>query len=190
MGSKFLFHVALLVLLQITANIFVVAEEGAFVALRGSQMETERFLEDVTSTSTSSPTTTTTIEEEEEEDVVIIPDVPEDDDIVFDDDLVDGNTTDGNSTDGNSTLTDDEEEEEEEEELSPIGTVNPLNNGGNILVQIKWLIQNLQRTFSLNRDDEAATQKTALPGSSTRSIFLARLDSIERTVPNDLYVRK
>ncbi len=196
MGFKLLFHVALLVLLQITANIFVVAEEGAFVALRGSQMETERMLEEEilqAGSSTASPTTETSTEPPQPEDVVIIDE--SEDDIVFDDDLVDGNSTDGNSTDGNSTIVDDDEEEDDDEEdddeeLGPLGKVNPLNNGGNVLVQIKYLIQSLYRKSSINRDEEAATQTTAGPDSPTRSIFLARHDSIARTVPNDLLVRK
>ena len=193
MGFKLLFHVAAVVLLQSTANILVASEGGSFLALRGSQME--RHLEDATLNPSSSLTSGTTIQEvvEEEEEIVTEEDDPldldeeqggnntgnstGDDDILFDDDLFNGNNTDRNSTD-----TDDDE-------IAPLGSPNPLNNGGNVLVQIKYLIQSLQRRSSINRDEEASFQTTGQPGSETKSIFLARQESIERTVPNNLFVR-
>lgn len=200
MGFKLLFHVAAVVLLQSTANILVASEGGAFLALRGSQME--RHLEDATLNPSSSASSVTSVEDEEEveevveeveEEIVTEEDDPidldeelggnntgnstGDDDILFDDDLFDGNNTDRNSTD-----TDDDE-------VGPLGSPNPLNNGGNVLVQIKYLIQSLQRKSSLNRDEEASFQTTGQPGSETKSIFLARQESIERTVPNNLFVR-
>ena len=189
MGFKFLFHVAAVVLLQI----LVVAEDGAFLALRGSQME--RMLEDAT-TSTLNPTSTSTIEETEEEVVEeVVEEVEEEvvveaDDIIFDDDLVDTNVTDGNVTDGNSTITDDDEVDDavvvvdDDDEIAFAEGENPLNNGGDVLAQIQILIKSLQRTSSLNRDEEASTQST-----EKKSIFLARQDAIRRTVPNDMYVR-
>lgn len=199
MGFKLLFHVAAVVLLQGTANILVASEGGAFLALRGSQME--RHLEDATLNPSSSLSSITTIEEtveeeeevveEEEEEIVTEEDDPidldeelggnntgnstGDDDILFDDDLFNGNNTDRNSTD--------------DDEIAPLGSPNPLNNGGNVLVQIKYLIQSLQRSSSLNRDEEASFQTTGQAGSETKSIFLARQESIERTVPSTLFVR-
>ena len=171
MGFKFLFHVAAVVLLQI----MVAAEDGAFLALRGSQME--RMLdEDPATTSTLNPSSTSTI-----------PDV-EADDIIFDDDLVDTNVTDGNATDGNSTITDDDDFvvvfDDDDDEIAIGEGENPLNNGGDVLAQIQILIKSLQRSSSLNREDEASTQST-----EKKSIFLARQDAIRRTVPNDMYVR-
>ena len=207
MGFKLLFHVAALVLLQSTANILVASENGAFLALRGSQMD--RHLEDATLNPSLSVSSVTTIPDNEEEEVVVEEEEEEedeeivteeddpidldeeltgnitgnntgaDDDIVFDDDLFNGNNTD---RDNNSTDTDDDE-------IAPLGDPNPLNNGGNVTVQIEYLIKYLQRPNSINRDEEASLQTTGQPGSETKSIFLARQESIERTVPSNLFVR-